>query len=92
MPVNNASNDGRVHRFFLVNWMAPCPFGALNQVLATSIIQRIGTIIRYKRMLLFQRNTDQNHSDHSDRGPKLVNDKRRRKWLLWRDFPGSIPQ
>ena len=33
MSVNNASNDSRVHGFFLVNWFAPCPLGALNQVL-----------------------------------------------------------
>ena len=55
MPVSNASNDGRVHELFLVNWIAPCPLGAPNQVLATSVIQRIGTIIRNKEMEPFQR-------------------------------------
>ena len=48
MPVHNAPNDGRVRGLFLVNWIAPSPLGALNQVLATSVIQRIGTIIRNK--------------------------------------------
>ena len=42
MNVNNASNGGRVHGLFFVNWIAPCPLGALNQVLARCVIQRIG--------------------------------------------------
>ena len=67
--VNNASNDSRVHGVFLVNWIAPCPLGALNQVLATSVNQRIGTIIRNKGMETFQRSMDQNHCG---RGPKLL--------------------
>ena len=66
MPVNNASNEGGL---FLVNWIAPCPLGALNQVLATSVIQRIGTIIRNKGMEPFQRSMNQNHCG---RGPKLL--------------------
>ena len=55
--------------FFLVNWIASCPLGAFNQVLATSVIQRIGTIIRNKGMEPFQRSMDQNHCG---RGPKLL--------------------
>ena len=44
MNVNNASNGGMVHRLFFVNWIASCPLGALNQVLARCVIQRIRNI------------------------------------------------